>query len=202
MARHTFFSFHYINDVMRAQVVKNAWVTQDRVSSGFFDKSAFEKAKIESPANLKRFLTEKLTGTSVTCICVGAQTYARPWVRYEIIRSVQLGKGLLGVRLDQISCAQKVRQGFTGYEKSGPNPFDYLGLTRKDGRVYWTVWKDGKWMSYDEVPSAREVDLPYNLGTSVSMQLSKLFPLYSYNPTTDHTKLGYSIETAAKLACR
>ncbi len=202
MPRHTFFSFHYVNDVMRAQVVKNAWVTQDRVDSGFFDKSAFEKAQIESPDSLKRFLTGKLDGTSVTCVCVGAQTFARPWVRYEIIRSVQLGKGLLGVRLDQVRCAQKVKQGFTGYEQSGENPFEHLGLTRQDGRVYWIVWKDGKWVSYDEVPSVGEADLPYSFGTAASMQLSRLFSVYPYNPSSDQLKLGQWIEEAAKLAGR
>ena len=202
MARHTFFSFHYNNDVMRAQVVKNAWVTQDRVDSGFFDKSAFEKAKIESPDSLKRFRTGKLDGTSVTCVCVGAQTFARPWVRYEIIRSVQLGKGLLGVRLDNVKCAQYVRQGLTGYEKSGANPFDHLGLSRKDGRGYWHEWKNGQWVLYDEAPSAREADLPYNFGGAASMKLSALFPDYAYNPNTDHSKIGQWIEAAAKQAGR
>jgi hypothetical protein len=202
MARHTFFSFHYNNDVMRAQIVKNAWATQDRVESGFFDKSAFEKAKIESPDNLKRFLTGKLDGTSVTCVCVGAQTFARPWVRYEIIRSVQLGKGLLGVRLDEVKCAYDVRQGLTGFEKSGADPFDQLGLVRKDGRVSWIEWKNGKWVAYDEVPPAREADLPYNFGSAPTMKLSALFSDYAYNPSTEHLKLGQWIEAAARQAGR
>jgi hypothetical protein len=202
MARHTFFTFHYNNDVMRAQVIKNAWVTQNRVDSGFFDKSAFERAKIENPDNLRRFLTGKLDGTSVTCACVGAQTFARPWVRYEILRSVQLGKGLLGVRLDRVKCAQQVRQGFSGYEKSGASPFDHLALSRKDGYVYWHEWKNGQWAFYNDVPTVRERDLPYNFGTNVSMKLSKLFATYAYNPSTDQLTLGSWIEAAAKQAGR
>ena len=202
MARHTFFSFHYNNDVMRAQVVKNAWVTQDRVDSGFFDKSAFERAQIESPESLKRFLTGKLDGTSVTCVCVGAKTFARPWVRYEIIRSIKLGKGLLGVRLDQVKCAYDVRQGLTGYEKSGADPFDQLALVRKDGRVSWMEWANGKWVSYGEVPSVGEADLPYNFGGKASLKLAELFPVYAYNPSTDYLKLGQWIEAAAKQAGR
>jgi hypothetical protein len=202
MARHTFFSFHYNKDVMRAQVIKNAWVTQNRVDSGFFDKSAFEKAKVESPQNLKRFLTGKLDGTSVTCVCVGAQTFARPWVRYEIIRSVQLGKGLLAIRLDNVKCAQSVKQELTGYEKSGANPFDHLGLVRKNGGISWIEWKNGKWASYDEVPSTKETVLPYNLGKAGSMQLSAVFSIYTFNPATDQLKLGNWIETAAAQAGR
>lgn len=202
MARHTFFSFHYHNDVMRAQIVKNAWVTQDRCESGFFDKSAFEKAKIENPNKLKQFLNEKLNGTSVTCVCVGAQTFARPWVRYEIIRSIQQGKGLLGIRLDNVKCAQDVRQGLSGYEKSGANPFDQLGLTRKEGRVHWHELKNGQWELYQEVPPAREAELPYDFGTNSSMKLSALFRDYPYIPSADHLKIGGWIEAAARQARR
>ncbi|MEI8140360.1 MAG: TIR domain-containing protein [bacterium] len=202
MARHTFFSFHYVNDVMRAQVIKNAWVTQDRVESGFFDKSAFEKAQIESPDNLKRFLTSKLEGTSVTCVCVGAQTFARPWVRYEIMRSVQQGKGLLGVKLDQVKCAQSVKKGLIGYERSGANPFDQLGIRRNDGRLSWIEWKAGKWVPFSEVPSVAETDVPYQLGSKSALKLSELFAVYDYNPSIDHLKIGQWIENAAKHAGR
>lgn len=202
MARHTFFSFYYADDVMRAQIVKNAWVTQNRVDAGFFDKSAFEKAKIESPENLKRFLTSKLEGTSVTCVCVGAKTYLRPWVRYEIVRSVQQGKGILCVRLDRVPCAQKIRSGLPGLEASGPNPFDYLCLRRADGRVHWSEWRNSSWQPYTEVPSAWESDLPYDFGSGQALQFSKLFAVHHYNPASDQLNLGQWIEAAARNAGR
>ena len=202
MARHTFFSFHYVKDVMRAQVVKNAWVTQDRVDSGFFDKSAFEKAQIESRDSLKRFLTGKLEGTSVTCVCIGAQTFARPWVRYEIIRSFQQSKGLLGIKLDQVKCAQSVKQGLTGYEQCGANPFDHLGIRRDAGRLSWIEWKAGEWVPYGEVPSVIEADVAYQLGNKSALKLSELFSIYDYNPSADHLKIGQWIEAAAKQAGR
>ena len=202
MARHTFFSFHYVKDVMRAQVVKNAWVTQDRLDSGFFDKSAFERAEIESPDSLKRFLTSKLEGTSVTCVCIGAQTFARPWVRYEIIRSVQQSKGLLGIKLDQVKCAQSVKQGLTGYEQSGANPFDHLGIKRDASRLNWIEWKSGEWVSFMEVASVDEANVSYQLGSKRALKLSDLFSIYDYNPNTDHLNIGQWIEAAAKQAGR
>ena len=106
------------------------------------------------------------------------------------------------MRLDQVKCAHDVKQGLTGYEKSGANPFDHLGLSRKDGRVYWHEWKNGKWISYDEVPSAKEADLPYEFGSANSMRLSALFPDYAYNPSADHLKIGQWIEKAAQNAGR
>lgn len=91
MAKRVFFSFHY-QDVIdfRANVVRNHWVGKPgREQSGYFDASIWEKAR--RFGNLKRLINESLSGTSVTCVLVGSQTYARPWVRYEIVRSMYRG---------------------------------------------------------------------------------------------------------------
>jgi len=88
MERRTFFSFHYKPDVTRAQVVRNSWRTKpNRESAGFFDSSVFESKKRTGDDVLKRFLTDALKNTSVTCVLFGAETYLRKWVRYEIVRS-------------------------------------------------------------------------------------------------------------------
>ncbi len=43
MARRIFFSFHYENDVWRANIVRNSWVTAD--AAGFVDAADFEEVK-------------------------------------------------------------------------------------------------------------------------------------------------------------
>ena len=45
MARRVFFSFHYDNDVWRANTVRNSWVTQGKEAAGFIDKAEFEKIR-------------------------------------------------------------------------------------------------------------------------------------------------------------
>ena len=48
MARRAFFSFHYENDVWRANIVRNSWVTKiDREAAGFIDAAAFEEVRKE-----------------------------------------------------------------------------------------------------------------------------------------------------------
>ena len=48
MARKTFFSFHYKNDVWRANQVRNSWVTKDdKEAAGFTDAADFEKIERE-----------------------------------------------------------------------------------------------------------------------------------------------------------
>ena len=36
---------------------------------------------------------------SVTCFLIGEKTYARPWCKYELTKSIEDGKGILGILL-------------------------------------------------------------------------------------------------------
>ncbi len=57
MARRTFFSFHYQNDIWRVWNVKNSWVVNgSREAYGFFDGSVIEKRKENQKNPLNVFL--------------------------------------------------------------------------------------------------------------------------------------------------
>jgi hypothetical protein len=118
MAKRVFFSFHYANDISRAQTVRNSWVTKaDRESAGFFDGSVREEAKKKDDAALRAFISQGLKNTSVTAVLIGAETASRKWVKFEIGESVDRGNGLIGIRIHGI----KNLQGLTS--TSGANPF-------------------------------------------------------------------------------
>jgi hypothetical protein len=116
MARRVFFSFHYERDIWRANVVRNSWITQDRVAAGFYDSSLWEKAKKQGDAAIRKIIDDALVNTSVTAVLVGAETSTRTYVTYEIEQSIKRGNGLLGVRIDQI----EDRTGRA--DTAGPNP--------------------------------------------------------------------------------
>ncbi len=118
MARRTFFSFHYEQDIWRANVVRNSWVTQDAV--GFWDASLWEEAKRKGDAAIKRMIDDGLYNTSVTIVLIGAETSEREYVQYEISQSFSKGNGMLGIKIHNI----KDRDGNTDY--SGSNPFSKL----------------------------------------------------------------------------
>lgn len=101
MARRVFFSFKY-EDVSRAMVVRNSWVTQTREAAGFIDAAEFEKVKQQGDAAIKRWIDNQLNGTSVTVVLVGALTCQSRWVKYEVEASVARGNGLLGVDVSKI----------------------------------------------------------------------------------------------------
>lgn len=62
----------------------------------------WEEAKRTSEFALKRLINGALEGTSVTCVLIGSQTYMRPWVRYEILKSIERGNGVFGVHINRI----------------------------------------------------------------------------------------------------
>jgi hypothetical protein len=149
MAKRVFFSFHY-QDVIdfRANVVRNHWLTKpDREAAGFFDASVWETAKKTNSTAVKRLIHSGLDGTSVTCVLIGSQTYARPWVRYEIMKSFRKGNRILGVHINSITGKDKQ----TKYQ--GPNPLEYLGVTFSQSGDTGTLYEkvDGNWQEYSEI---------------------------------------------------
>lgn len=103
MARKVFFSFHYDNDVWRANVVRNSWVTKPNTeAAGFMDAADFEELKRKGKSAVEKWIDGQLIGTSVTVVLIGAETLQRPFVLYELKKSYERGNGILGVYIDQI----------------------------------------------------------------------------------------------------
>lgn len=135
MARRVFFSFEYEDDVSRAMVVRNSWVTQGREAAGFIDAAEFESLKQQGDSAIKRWINDQMYGTSVTVVLVGALTCTSRWVKYEIERSESLGHGLLGVDISQIrdfqgttsTCCGHLPVGYPFYRWNLDDGFHNLG---------------------------------------------------------------------------
>jgi hypothetical protein len=125
MARRVFFSFHYQRDVLRVAQVRNSWVVRSgNESQPFLDKAEWESIKRTGPRAVEAWIDKQLTGTSVTVVLIGAETYDRPWVRHEIKRSYELGKGMIGIYLNNIKDPKQ------GTDIKGKNPFDYYNINQ------------------------------------------------------------------------
>lgn len=142
MARNTFFSFHYRNDVWRANVVRNSWLTKpDRTAAGFTDYADFEKIKKQGDAAIKRWIDDQLKGTSVTVVLIGRETSSRPYVKYEIEQSYSRGNGILGIYIHGI----KDQSGNTSLK--GDNYFGVIGKDSQGNDVYFS----SEYTTYDWV---------------------------------------------------
>ena len=177
MAKRVFFCFHY-EDVrsFRANVVRNHWVTkEDREVAGFFDASLWEETKKRGEIALKRLINGGLQNTSVTCVLIGSETYMRPWVRYEIFKSMKGGSRVFGVHINGIPDKNKITK------QSGPNPFDYLGIKYSLDGTDLTMyeWKNGSWATYNEIDNSAS----YTIKQVSTANLGKFFKLSHFYPT-------------------
>ena len=121
MARKVFFSFHYGRDSWRVSQVRNSNVITNLEKSPFYDKAEWESIKRNGDPAIKNWIDKQLSGTSVTVVLIGKETASRRWVKYEIQKSIELGKGLLGVHISGI----KDRDGNTDTLGTNPLPAGY-----------------------------------------------------------------------------
>lgn len=98
MARRVFFSFHYA-DIMNANIVRNSGQFKPSVETGFYDKSLWEEEKTKGDDAIRSLIDKGLENTSVTCFLIGKETHSRRWCRYELTKSIEDGKGILGILL-------------------------------------------------------------------------------------------------------
>ncbi len=143
MARKVFFSFKY-EDISRAMVVRNSWVTQGKEAAGFIDAGDFEKVKKEGDTAIKNWIDKQLEGTSITVVLVGEKTCSSRWVKYEIEKSIEIGNGLLGIDISKIKNLQKqtsercgkIPKGYDFYlwnkDKGYENMGDWIEKAAKD----------------------------------------------------------------------
>jgi len=136
MARRVFFSFKY-EDVSRAMVVRNSWVTQGKEAAGFIDAADFEDLEKQGKDAIYNWIDEQLKGTSVTVVLVGEKTCDSNYVEYEIKRSKEEGKGLLGIDISKI----KDLQGNTS-ERCGriPEGYDFYLWNNDEGYKNMGDW--------------------------------------------------------------
>ncbi|MNS46512.1 hypothetical protein D3C72_790100 [compost metagenome] len=199
MARRTFFSFHYGPDVWRAWNARNCLtLAGDDADAGFLDSSVFEASKRESDASLKAFLRDGMKNSSVTCILAGADTWSRRWVRYEIVRAILKGNGLLTVDIHGL----KNTKGETA--PKGEDPLAQIGLYKTDKGIFFAEWKGGKWVLYSDYTLAiPEKDLWFDPPTTTTpIQLSRHCLRYDFAAQNGRANLAGWIETAAGLAGR
>lgn len=177
--RRVFFSFHYQQDIWRANQVRNSWRFKNensREAEGFFDGSIWENARRTNDESLKSLIRDGISNTSVTAVLIGSATSERRWVRYEIARSVIKGNGLLGVRIHRL----KNQEGYIS--TSGNDPFSRIGLFRaKDTTIRFAEIRNEKWIPYEDYSSP--IDLPAAFAapkSSTVVPLSRFAVTYCY----------------------
>lgn len=144
MARRVFFSFHYDNDISRSMVVRNSWVTQGKEVAGFVDKAVFEQVKRQGDKAVHNWIDKQLEGTSVTVVLIGAETLNRPYVQYEICKSIQRGNAVIGVLIHNIKDMR------TGGLSARGNTHTVIGQYNDGSPAYFDTICDGIYDYYSQ----------------------------------------------------
>ncbi len=137
MARRVFFSFHYDNDINRSMTVRNSWVTQGKEAAGFIDKAEFEQIKRQGDTAVHNWIDKQLEGTSVTVVLIGSETLKRPFVQYEICKSLQRGNAVIGVHINAIRDMCTLSTSFRG------NTHEVIGHYDDNSTAYFDSIVDG-----------------------------------------------------------
>ena len=125
MARKVFFSFHFKNDHSRTQQVRNM-----NALEGNSAVTANKWAEIQKSgdAAIRKWISDNLSGKSCLVVLVGSDTSSRPWVKYEIKKAWEDGKGVLGIHINGL----KDLDGNTSTK--GSNPFSNIKVN-EDGKL-------------------------------------------------------------------
>ena len=97
--RRCFFSFHYELDAWRASQIRNMGVAERNKPVSDND---WETIKKGDDAAIKKWINEQLTGKSCTIVLIGSQTASRKWIKYEIKKSWDDKKSLLGIHIHNL----------------------------------------------------------------------------------------------------
>lgn len=130
MARRVFYSFHFDNDVMRVQLIRNIGSIEGNKP---VSPNRWEEIKNTGERKIKEWIEENMKGKSCVVVLVGEDTANRKWVKYEIKKAWEDGKGILGIHIHNLKCARN------GYGRKGANPFDQF--TFDDGTKLSSVVK-------------------------------------------------------------
>src|SRR5678810_232697 len=97
--RQIFYSFHFDNDVFRVQQIRNMGSLEDNKPVSAND---WEEIKENGDAAIERWIEENMSYRSCVVVLVGSETSKRKWVKHEIKKAWNDGKGLVGIYIHNL----------------------------------------------------------------------------------------------------
>jgi hypothetical protein len=121
MARRVFYSFHYVPDHWRASQVRNIGVVEGNAPTTDND---WEAVKRGGDTAIKAWIDAQLLGRTCTVVLIGENTANRKWIDYEIEKSWNDRKGLVGINV------HRLKNSASQQTSKGTNPFAHFTMTR------------------------------------------------------------------------
>ncbi|MDP2301046.1 MAG: TIR domain-containing protein [Ignavibacteria bacterium] len=124
--RQIFYSFHFDNDVMRVQQIRNIGSLEENKPVSVND---WEQIKKGGDKSIEKWIDDNMKYKSCVVVLVGSSTANRQWVKYEIGKAWNDGKGLVGIYIHNLKCPRN------GTCSQGSNPFDTFTFKDSDKKL-------------------------------------------------------------------
>lgn len=115
MARRVFFSFHYKPDNWRASQVRQMGAIEGNAAVSDNDWETITKG---GDSAIQKWINGQLDGKSCTVVLIGTNTANRKWINYEIKKTWNEKKGLLGIHIHRLKDKDE------NQSSKGANPFE------------------------------------------------------------------------------
>jgi hypothetical protein len=99
MARKVFHSFHFEQDSHRVSQVRNMGVIEGQQ---LLSSNDWEEIKKGGNTAIRNWIDGQMSGRSSVVVLIGGATAGRPWIKYEIEKAWNDGKGLVGVHIHNL----------------------------------------------------------------------------------------------------
>ena len=93
--RNTFLSFDY-DDIEDVNLLR-AHAKNEKSEIEFIDRSVKDSINSERAEYIKQKITERIRQCSQTIVYITDKTHCSDWVKWEVEKSLQLGKGVIAV---------------------------------------------------------------------------------------------------------
>src|SRR5579871_2927947 len=99
--RKVFYSFHFDDDVMRVQQIRNMGKLEGDEPVAH---NAWETVKKGGEAAIKKWIDDNMKNKDCVVVLIGRSTNSREFVKYEIEKAWNSGKPILGIYIHNLKC--------------------------------------------------------------------------------------------------
>jgi hypothetical protein len=122
MARKVFTSFHYIPDNWRANQVRNMGKIE---GNSVVTSNKWEEVTNGGNSAIEKWIDDNMIGKSCVVLFVGEKTAGRKWIKHEIKKAWDDGKGLVGIHIHNLKDSDG------NQTEKGRNPFEDFNIGDK-----------------------------------------------------------------------
>ncbi len=123
--RKVFYSFHY-KDNWRVAKVRNMGVLEGNEPASDND---WEEVKDGGDRKIKKWIDDQMFRKSCVVVLVGQYTASRRWVKYEIKKAWDDGKGVVGIHIHKLTDSNKKQA------VKGENPFEKIKVGKDNDKL-------------------------------------------------------------------